>query len=101
MPNEELKNKILDLRLIELKSIKRELMNEINNPEEFHKLCVKLLPRNSAYLDDFKIENNIKIVFGYGGGQNNTIDNLIANGENYIHITPDMITYEKDKERGF
>ena len=101
-----------------LKSRAKELYLEKNNIIQEKKLNKKLIPDDETLYDlsVSKVSNkkhpqtrafakknyNIDdIIVNEGGSQTSKINDLNKNGKSFVHITSDMVSYKKDKKRGF
>ena len=112
--------KIIDQEIIEdiLKARVNELNLEKNNIIKEKKLSKRPIPDDETLYDlsvskvsnkkhpqtrAFAKENHAidDIIVNEGGSQTAKINDLNKKGKSFVHITLDMVSYEKDKKRGF
>jgi len=101
-----------------LKARAKELNLEKNNIIQEKKLNQKTIPDDETLYDlsVSKVSNKKHpqtrafakvnhavddIIVNEGGSQTAKINDLNKKGKSFVHITSDMVSYEKDKKRGF
>ena len=103
--------KVLEIRVEELKNEKNKIITQLKQKNKTipdNEILYALSEKNVSHRKHPETRKKVKklyniddIVVNDGGSQNNKMQKLDKDNKKYIHITTNMIGYEKDKKRGF